>query len=316
MRDAFNRTIDYLRIAVTDRCNLRCQYCMPSEGVTLFPRQEMLHYGEIATIVEDVMLPLGIDKIRLTGGEPLVRKDLIRLVERLGKLSLRDLAMTTNAILLADAAKPLKAAGLRRINISLDTLDPVRYATITRGGDLNQALAGIKAAIAVGFSPVKINAVITHETAQDLKGFLALIKDHPVHLRFIEMMPLGDRQFNQDYLSAEALFEHFKPLALEEMKVAGNGPAQSYRIPGYQGTIGMITPMSHRFCSSCNRLRLTADGKLKPCLMHGLELDLKTPFREGASPDVLQALVCETLARKPEHQDFSEQPRRMAQIGG
>lgn len=316
MRDSFGRTIDYLRIAVTDRCNLRCRYCMPSEGLELYPREEILSYDEIAAIVEHTMIPLGIDKIRLTGGEPLVRKNVVRLVEMLGRLPLRDLALTTNATLLSDFARPLKAAGLRRINISLDTLESTRYAELTRGGSLEQVLAGIDAALNAGFQPVKINAVITPQTLKEIPAFLEFIKARPVHLRFIEMMPLGDRHFNQGYLTAEAILEQLRQFSLEPCEVSGNGPARSFRIPGYRGSIGLITPMSHRFCNQCNRLRLTADGKLKPCLMHVQELDLKTPFRTGASQDVLQALVAQIIAQKPEHQDFSLQPRLMSQIGG
>lgn len=316
MRDSFGRTIDYLRIAVTDRCNLRCRYCMPPEGLELFPRDEILRYGEIASIVESAMLPLGIDKIRLTGGEPLVRRDVVRLVELLGRLPLRDLALTTNATLLSEYARPLKAAGLRRINISLDTLDPLKYAELTRGGALQQVLAGIDAALNVGLNPVKVNAVITPQTVAEVPAFLEFVKSRPVHLRFIEMMPLGDRHFNENYLTAEAILEQLRQFPLEASDVSGNGPASTFHIPGYLGSIGVITPMSHRFCSHCNRLRLTADGKLKPCLMHARELDLKTPFRSGASPDILQALVAQVIAQKPEHQDFSIQPRLMSQIGG
>ncbi|HEY9764925.1 MAG TPA: GTP 3',8-cyclase MoaA [Chroococcales cyanobacterium] len=319
MLDQFGRNIDYLRIAVTDRCNFRCRYCMPTAGIPLMERKEILHYGEIADLVKKVMLPLGIAKVRLTGGEPLIRKDIVRLVERLSDLP--DLSLTTNGSLLEELALPLKKAGLRRVNVSIDSLDRERFSFLTRGGELEKVLRGIDAALAAGLDPVKINVVlIPGVNGGDWMDFARLTLEKRVHVRFIEFMPLGDPQYYAD--------RSFLPLAeikgkiedsfgLEEAVISGNGPAKIFMIPGALGTIGLIDPMSHAFCGKCNRLRLTADGKLKPCLMHAEEVDLKTPFREGASPSELQELVREVLAKKPiGYPETIEQARSMSQIGG
>lgn len=319
MQDAHSRTIDYLRIAVTDRCNLRCRYCMPAEGIPLLERGEILHYGEISEIVE-ALLPLGIDKIRLTGGEPLVRKDLERLIERLSRLPLKDLALTTNGILLAEKAEALKAAGLRRLNISLDSLDPHCFQELTRGGMLSAVKTGIEKALEVGFEPIKVNAVVIPGVNEgELSSFARLTVEHPIHVRFIEFMPLGNHGLYEEkrFLPADEIQRRLEmEFPLQPASVSGNGPARVFRIEGAAGTIGLIDPMSHGFCRVCNRLRLTADGKLKPCLTHPLEFDLKGPLRAGADHRALQELAKQALAAKPAGSNYAGQPRSMSQIGG
>ena len=319
MLDQFGRNIDYLRIAVTDRCNFRCRYCMPTAGIPLMERKEILHYGEIADLVKKVMIPLGITKVRLTGGEPLIRKDIVRLVERLSDIP--DLSLTTNGSLLEELALPLKEAGLRRVNVSLDSLDQERFSSLTRGGELKKVLRGIEKALEAGLDPLKLNAVlIPGVNEEEWKAFARLTLEKRVHVRFIEFMPLGDPKYYADrsFLPlSEIQGKMEKFFGLEEGAVSGNGPAKIFKIPGALGTIGFIAPMSHAFCASCNRLRLTADGKLKPCLMHPDEVDLKTPFREGASPSELQELVKRVLAKKPiGYPETVDQARSMSQIGG
>jgi len=326
MIDSFNRAIDYLRISVTDRCNFRCTYCMPDEGVTPLPHTEILSYEEILRIIR-IVGHLGISKIRLTGGEPLVRKGITSFISRLTALNIiSDLSMTTNGSLLAGMAQELKEAGLQRVNISLDTADPEKFASITRRGRLEETLAGIKSALDAGLAPVKLNVVLTELfTDADLAYFVDLIYRMPVSVRFIEYMPIGADKAGMGY-SIEAVKEmvhkigkgFLQPVALD----MGNGPARYYRLPGSLGSLGFITPISEHFCGQCNRLRLTADGKFKPCLLSNTEIDVKTALRSGGADEQISQLFLQAVQAKPSghnlcpagnHPDFG---RRMSQIGG
>ena len=327
--DTYHRPIHYLRVAVTDRCNLRCTYCMPAEGVSLCAHDEILRYEEITTIVR-AAAELGIHKVRLTGGEPLVRLGIVDLVRELAGIpGVDDLAMTTNGILLPQFAEPLKEAGLQRVNISLDTLRPERYRQMTRHGRLEDALAGIEVALCAGLSPVKINAVVIRGVNDDEVADLARkTVDADWHLRFIEWMPVGgDAPAGEAWQDGvvttpeirdriEGALGPLEPAAVQ----AGAGPARYYRVHGAEGTIGFISPLSEHFCGQCNRLRLTADGRLRPCLFSSHEIDLRTPLRSGAGRIEIKALLEQGIACKPQQHHLEEhqgvQDRAMSQIGG
>ena len=326
--DTFNRRIDYLRISITDRCNLRCVYCMPEQGVQPCAHEDVLRYEEIERIVRSAV-SLGIRKIRLTGGEPLVRRGVVDLVRTLAHIpGVEDLSMTTNGILLARYAGPLAEAGLHRVNISLDTLRPERFRAITRWGNLDDLLAGIDAAFAAGLEPVKINTVVMRGQNEDeLVDLARQAAAAGWHLRFIEWMPVGDAAQHQNWHDHLVTAPEIRALietalgALEPASVArGAGPARIYRLPGSRGTLGFISAVSQHFCATCNRLRLTADGKLRPCLLASDELDLRTPLRQGVSEAQLAALLEQAIRAKPgrhhlaDHAEVSD--RAMAQIGG
>ena len=324
--DNFNRPISYLRVSVTDRCNLRCVYCMPPEGVYWRSHEKILRYEEIERVVR-AAASLGISKVRLTGGEPLVRLGIVDLVRLLARIpGLDDLAMTTNGTLLARHAEELKAAGLKRVNVSLDTLRPKRFRTITRLGELSDTLEGIAAAKEAGLVPVKTNTVVIRGLNDDeVVDFARLTCSSDWHVRFIEVMPVGD---NSDWAGngyvpmgearerIERELGELRPAKL----AAGSGPARYYRLSGAQGTIGFITPISEHFCYQCNRLRLTADGKLRPCLLSDYEIDLRTPLRQGATIEQIKCLIVEAVRAKPERHHLSEQVipqgRAMSEIGG
>ncbi|MFV9510078.1 GTP 3',8-cyclase MoaA [Tepidibacillus sp. LV47] len=328
--DRFGRIHDYLRISVTDRCNLRCVYCMPPEGVQFIPHSELLTYEDIEKVVK-VAAKLGIRKIRLTGGEPLVRKDIEILVEKLSKIEgIEDIALTTNAIFLSQKAQALKNAGLTRVNISLDSLRPERFKEITRGGQLERVLEGIDAAFRVGFQPIKINTVLMRGFNDDEIGdFLRLTIDQPLQVRFIEYMPIGhaDETWKNGYLSLNFVKEKAKELGfeLEESEgVFGNGPSENFRVKGSKGSIGFIHPVSDHFCTNCNRLRLTSDGNIKPCLYWEDELNVK-PYLDDE--EELKQVFFRALNIKPENHEMAKvlhnekqtkMPtiRRMSQIGG
>jgi len=324
--DNFNRPISYLRVSVTDRCNLRCVYCMPSQGIPWRPHDEILRYEEIETVVR-AAAELGINKVRLTGGEPLVRQGIVNLVAMLSRIpGVDDLAMTTNGTLLARYAEELKAAGLKRVNVSLDTLRPERFRTITRLGELSDTIEGIAAAKEAGLLPVKINTVVIRGLNDDeVVDFARLTRAADWHVRFIEVMPLGNNAdwAGNGYVSMSEVRERIER-ELGELIPAkpgiGGGPARYYRLPGAQGTIGFITPISEHFCYQCNRLRLTADGKLRPCLLSDYEIDLRTPLRQGATVEEIKRLIIEAVRAKPERHHLSEhiipQGRAMSQIGG
>ena len=338
MRDSHGRTIDYLRISLTDRCNFRCIYCMPEEGVQSLGHDHILRIEEIARVVR-VAAGLGVRSIRLTGGEPLVRKGVVDLVRDIAAMpGIENISLTTNGVLLPQMADELRAAGLSRVNISLDTLDADQFRFITRRGELQQTLDGIGAALAAGFHPVKINAVTVRQLNQDFLAFARLSADRPLHVRFIEYMPVGESAGidgcgwgPEDVVSSEETFEAINAAAraqgLPELVPAGDdrplgwGPARYYEFPGAQGTVGFISPLSRHFCSECNRLRLTADGKLRPCLFSDDEYDVRAALRSGAPSedvdDAVAAVFAQALGAKPdEHHDKVGTERGMSQIGG
>jgi cyclic pyranopterin phosphate synthase len=326
MQDRFQRQINYLRISVTDRCNLRCVYCMPAGGIQSIPHSEILTIEEIVSLVKAGVL-VGIKKVRLTGGEPLVRLGILDLIKKLRDIpEIDDIALTTNGILLSDMASNLKAAGLKRVNISVDTLKPTRFHRITRGGSLNQVCRGIDAALENGLGPVKINAVAIRGFNDDeLVDLARLSLDRPLHIRFIELMPIGtsDAWSRGRFISTQEVRELISG-ALgnleDEKKILGSGPASYSRLSGASGTIGFISAVSNHFCAACNRLRLTATGQLRPCLFSGRETDLRQALRSGASIDELARIFKEAINSKPDGHDLAvgwrKDDRIMSQIGG
>jgi len=297
LSDSFQRPINYLRLSVTDRCNLRCRYCMPPQGIPLLPRGELLSYEEMALVVR-AAAGLGISKVRLTGGEPLVRADLASLVAILAQTpGIDDLSLTTNGTLLDRHALALKEAGLRRVNVSLDSLRRDRFEQITRGGRLEEVLRGIDAALGAGLSPVKINMVVMGGINDDEVADFARLSLEGWHIRFIELMPFAEGQF----VSTSEVRRRVEALGSLESSFpsAGGGPARYFRLPGAKGTIGFISPVSQHFCIGCNRLRLTAQGQLRPCLLEEGAVDLKGPLRAGASLETLQHLLQEATQAKP-----------------
>lgn len=302
MKDQFGRTINYLRVSVTDKCNLRCAYCMPVEGLPWIPKAEILRYEEIVEIVRQ-MADLGLRRVRLTGGEPLVRQDLPELVRGLRALDvLDDISLSTNAILLPPMADDLRAAGVDRLNISLDTLRRDRFTELARRPErfYDDTMDGIAAAEAAGFHPLKVNCVVMRGFNDDeLADFAAMTRDRPWHVRFIELMPTEENLFLSDrFISADELLGRLEGTSdlLPVEGPIGNGPARYFQYPDAPGTVGVITPLSHNYCDKCNRMRLTADGRLRTCLFGTHEVDLKGPLR--ATGDVVPA-VREALAGKP-----------------
>lgn len=327
LRDTFGRHIDYLRVSVTDRCNLRCVYCMPAEGVPWKPHADMLTYEEIARVVA-VAAELGVRRVRLTGGEPLVRKNLPALVRELaGTPGIDEVSLTTNGLLLDTLAAPLAEAGLKRVNVSLDTLDPERFRKLTRGGDIARVWRGIQAAEAAGLTPIKLNAVVVRGVNDDELADLArLTSAHPWHIRFIELMPLVDSAGWGDdfpgtgsrYFPVQEMHARLESLGLEPAEgPRGNGPAQIFRLPGALATVGFIAPVGEHFCATCNRLRLTADGYLRACLLHEREIGIREELRTGED---LRPYLQAAVNAKPAGHELAERHtpsgRRMAQIGG
>lgn len=331
MKDAHGRVIDYLRISLTDRCNFRCIYCMPEDGVCQMDHDEILRIEDIERLVK-VAAGIGIKSIRLTGGEPLVRKGVVDLVDSIINIDgIENVSMTTNGVLLPAMAEDLKRAGLSRVNISLDTLDPEQFKYVTRVGKLEDTLAGIDAALECGFDPVKVNAVTVKSLNQDFLAFAKLSIDRPLHVRFIEYMPVGDSSENgtgwgkEDVIPSEELFsiineraaaEGLPPLESAAADPLGWGPARYFEFPDAKGTVGFISPLSRHFCSACNRLRMTADGKIRPCLFSDTEYDAKQALRNGTDEQV-RAVLMEALGAKPDdHHDKVGTERGMSQIGG
>jgi cyclic pyranopterin phosphate synthase len=326
LTDAFRRPVTYLRISVTDRCNLRCVYCMPESGLPWIPKAEILTFEEIARIVEAAAAS-GVRGVRLTGGEPLVRRDLAQLVRALAAIpGIDDISLSTNGLLLAEQAEELAAAGLRRVNVSLDTLREDRFFAIARRPGLERVLAGIDAALAAGLAPLKLNCVVMRGRNDDeLAAFAELTRRRPLHVRFIEVMPVEDNLALQRdaYLSAGeivARLEALGPLA-PVAGPGGNGPARYFAFPGALGTAGVISPLSHDYCERCNRVRLTADGRLRLCLFGDYEIDLREPLRAGASREAIAELFRGGMLIKPErhHLRLGEQSSRMrafSEIGG
>ncbi len=326
MQDTFNREINYLRISVTDRCNLRCVYCMPEEGIDLTSSANILKFEEILKIVK-AAVQLGIRKVRLTGGEPLVRKGLVNFIDELNQIpEIDDIALTTNGILLPKYAEDLKKAGLNRVNISLDTLKNERFRAITRVGNLEEVWQGIKTALATGFNPVKINTVVIKgRNADEIVDFAKLTMELPLHVRFIELMPIGvsDVKLKEAHMPIAEMKENLNILGKFEpiKRLDGNGPAKYYQFPGAQGTIGFISAISNHFCDSCNRLRLTSEGQLRPCLHCAKEIDLRSPLRNGASTEDLIELIEQGIKTKPNRHTMADEgwkdnKRTMSQIGG
>nr|WP_326189956.1 GTP 3',8-cyclase MoaA [uncultured Oscillibacter sp.] len=314
MLDGCGRTIDYLRLSVTDLCNYRCRYCMPPEGVAKRDHGDILSLEELANIAR-AAVRLGVKKIRLTGGEPLVRRGIVELCRQLRTIpGLQELCLTTNGSLLPQLAAPLREAGLDRLNISLDTLRPDRFAEMTRLGHLSDALAGIEAAEAAGFHNLKLDTVLIGGFNDDeIDDFINLTREHPWEVRFIELMPMGPcaEWDKARFLSGDTVLQ--KVPALQQIESCG--VARRYRLPGAMGTVGLISPVNHDFCAQCRRIRVTADGKLKGCLHSAEELPLR-----GLHGKELEDAIRQGILQKPERHHLTERrsdtPRNMNQIGG
>ncbi len=377
MIDSYGRTIDYLRVSVTDRCNFRCVYCMPEEGAPIAPKSEILTFEEIERLMR-IGAELGVRKVRLTGGEPLVRRDIVDLVGRVGAISsIEDLSMTTNGFLLARCASDLAKAGLNRINISLDTLRPERFQAIARRGNLEDVHAGIDASLQAGMTPIKLNCVAMRGVNDDeVVEFAKLSLESPFDVRFIELMPInwstGDDSMNEffalsapngykksgnvtlyaneDVATFKNTFKMMDPAEqrgmlnssqmrrmfisageiqskiesvlgpMEPAEIITNGPARSFRLKGAVGTVGFISQITNDICARCNRMRITAEGFLRPCLMADGEVDLRTPLRSCATDDDIKELFLTTVRHKPkEHRledGIAPVGRNMSQLGG
>lgn len=322
MRDNFNRNIDYLRVSITDRCNLRCIYCMPKEGLSkLLPHSEILTYEEILKVVE-VGVSLGISKVRITGGEPLLRRNVVSLIERLSKIEgIKDIGMTTNGVLLKKYAKELYEAGLKRVNVSLDSLNEENFKTITRVGSLREVLEGIEEAHKVGLNPVKINVVVMKGINDyEIENFVRWSLKVPYQVRFIEFMPIGTNSWKKElFMSTAEIKEKIEKSVgkLCAVAVKKSGPAEYYEIQGASGIIGFISPLTNHICTRCNRLRLTAEGKLRPCLFSDREIDLKSILRSNASKEEIKETIIKTIALKPQGMSTGKVPLRpMSTIGG
>lgn len=325
MLDRLNRAIDYLRVSITDRCNFRCAYCMPPEGVEQLHHSEILSYEEFLRIIS-ILSGNGIRKVRITGGEPLVRKGVTDFIREIAKIQrITDISLTTNGSLLAGMATELKAAGLSRVNVSLDTIDADKFEAVTGRNKLQATLNGIQSAFEAGLNPVKLNVVLTEALAEaDLAYFIDMVYYYPVAIRFIEYMPIGISRIGPG-LSVDIVKRFLNEAgagALEPAQAAGNGPAKYYRLPKAKGMFGFITPISEHFCAFCNRIRLTADGKFKPCLLSNGEFDIKGPLRAGAGDTEIADIFFNAIQAKPSghtlyHSNSNpEFGRKMSQIGG
>lgn len=324
MIDGNGRNIDYIRISITDRCNLRCVYCMPKDGVEFVPHKEILHYEELIQLVK-VFASLGFRKIKLTGGEPLVRKGAAHLVYELKQIpGIEQVTLTTNGIALAESVDALVRAGVDGINLSLDTLNPEVYEKITRSNSFDKVMEGFYAALKFPEIPLKINCVPMEIPGQNVLDMAELSRKYHVHTRYIEMMPIGmGKQF--DFYGEDRLLEGLKERYGEYVsckETLGNGPGHYYSFTDFKGKIGFISAISHKFCDSCNRVRLTSQGYLKSCLQYDVGIDLKKLLRAGASQDMLRKAVEETILRKPVGHQFGGQitehgeEHLMGQIGG
>ncbi len=332
MQDQFGRKIEYIRVSVTDRCNLRCIYCMPQEGVPAVPHSEILTFDEIERFCR-IAAGLGISRIKLTGGEPLVRRGLPFLLGKLKQIpGVEQVTLTTNGTLLKEQIRDLTANGLDAVNISLDTLDAQRYHQVTRVGSLDKALEGLDAALRCPGLPVKINCVPLEDgTDDDLLRLAGLARKYPVDVRFIELMPFGPgkESAGRSNTDIKEILERQFGSSQPYEKLLGNGPAEYVLFPGFRGRVGFISALSHKFCSTCNRLRLTSEGMLKPCLQYGTATDIKALLRGGASDKQIQEAVIQTVLSKPACHHFSEEDnedengeggqrenREMSRIGG
>ena len=331
--DNLGREISYLRVSITDRCNYRCIYCKPEEQFEFIPHEEILRYEEIVEIIEEAV-NLGVTKVRITGGEPLARKGVVDFIKKLREIKkLEDISLTTNGFFLSEYAEKLKDAGLNRVNISLDSLQEEKYKKITRGGSLEKALKGIDSALKAGLWPIKINTVLIRGINDDeVEDFVRLALERPLNIRFIEFMPSGEElkdNYRDKFISVleikESLAEKysFRPIDIN----LGNGPAKYYQIKGGQGTIGFITALSQHFCETCNRIRLTSEGKLRPCLFSNKEVDVKQAIRNAKTDDkiirskIIRNNIEEAINIKPEghklNEKFSNRDSfKMSKIGG
>ncbi len=325
MIDRYNRHLNYLRISITDRCNLRCIYCVPADRLRRLSHADILRYEEILRLVE-VGVGLGISKVRVTGGEPLVRKGAGNFLADLSQIpGIAEVTLTTNGILLKENITRIKAAGIRRLNISLDTLQKAKFRRITGNDLFDQVWKGITTASDAGFDPIKLNVVALRGINDDeFLAFAGLTRDYPFHIRFIEYMPIGKARlkFGPPLLVAEIKEKLRRLGALVPIeKDPGDGPAERFRIENAVGEIGFISALSHHFCNSCNRLRLTASGQLRPCLLSDRQLDLRGPLRNGASNGKLAEIFCRAVLNKPsDHSLTINEPSgvtcQMSSIGG
>jgi GTP 3',8-cyclase len=323
LRDQFGRSIEYLRISVTDRCNFRCLYCMPAAGLEWLPKERILSYEEIAAIVRQ-LAPLGLRRLRITGGEPTIRPDLVRLVAMLRDVpGIEDIALSTNGVRLPALAASLRAAGLDRVNMSADSLRPERIASVARRDLGFDPVAAALAAERAGLGPIKINVVVMRGINDDeIEDFARLTVEHPWHVRFIELMPVGEmRELTWAHVvSSDEVLERVARLGALRAgggPARGNGPAAYHRLDGAAGSVGVITPMTHTYCASCNRVRLTADGRLRTCLFGDHEVNLRDPLRAG---EPLEPLFRQALAEKPREHELLQMRvgglRALSQVGG
>lgn len=319
MRDGHGRNINYLRISVTDRCNLRCIYCMPEQGVKILHRDDILRFEDILKIVK-AGASLGINKIRYTGGEPLVMKDIDNLIYETSKIQqIKDIAITTNGILLSDIAEKLKKAGLKRVNISLDTLDKEKFRSITRIGNIDKVFDSIYKCLSIGLKPVKVNTVLMRDfNDTEFDDFISFIREVPVEVRFIELMPIGEgikiyekRKLN--FMDILKLHPELKPIQNEK-----NSTAQLYSIEGAKGKIGFISPVSCKFCADCNRIRLTSTGYIKPCLHSKEEINLREYLndKEKLTAALKSAILNKPIEHHLDEESTSRSEKMMYQIGG
>ncbi|MCI5164900.1 MAG: GTP 3',8-cyclase MoaA [Candidatus Electrothrix sp. GM3_4] len=334
LKDLFSRTISYLRLSLTDRCNLKCLYCVPEKDrFECSPRldhNDLLSYEELLRVVR-VAVSMGISKLRLTGGEPLVRKDIMHFIDQLAEIdNLNDIRITTNGVLLEKFADPLAAAGIKKINISLDTLKPERFERITGVDCFSKVWKGIERAQAAGFSPIKLNTVVMRGINDDeLEDFVKMSQETAMHIRFIEFMPIGSSSSwdKKAYMSSDDIMDRIGKLGelIPISKGKADGPATMFRAgQGAKGKIGFISPISHRFCDRCNRLRLTSEGKLRSCLLDDRETDLRSVLRQGGSDQDIQQTLVEAVRNKPKGHQMEERLKnlgenchgRMSRIGG
>ena len=323
LRDQFGRSIEYLRISVTDRCNFRCVYCMPLEGMAWLPKRDILSYEEITEVVRQ-LAPLGLRRLRITGGEPTIRPDLSSLIRQLRAVPhIEDIALSTNGVRLPELSPSLAEAGLDRVNMSSDSLRSERISALARRNLPFDPVRSARAAEDAGLGPIKLNVVVLRGINDDeIADFARLTFEHPWHVRFIELMPVGDlRELTWDHVvSSDEVLDRIAKLGAlspDGGPARGNGPAKYYRLPGAAGTIGVITPMSHTYCGSCNRVRLTADGRLRTCLYGDHEVNLRDPLRAG---EPLEPLFRQALAEKPKEHNLLQMQvgglRALSQVGG
>lgn len=324
--DNYHRKINYLRISVTDRCNLQCLYCVPDGGIPKLPHKEILKYEELLKIVS-IAVNKGINKVRITGGEPLIRKDILYFIKKLASIpGVEDLGLSTNGVLLPHIARDLYDAGIHRINVGVDTLDPAKYLQMTGRNYFKHVWKGIECAEDMGFYPIKINMVVMAGINDDeILDFAKLTLDKPYHIRFIEFMPVGLESVlhAERYIPDSEIKSRIQSLGelLPIRSQSFDGPAKRFRLKSAQGEIGLITPLSDPFCPTCNRLRLTADGRLRSCLFSDDETDIKGPLRRGCSDEELGDLLVSAVANKPKRHHFGEEifkkcARPMIKIGG